>query len=523
MPDADRQTTSVWAGREQPAVAALTGDIAADVCVIGAGIAGVTTAYLLASEGRQVVLVDAAHPGAGETSRTSAHLASELDDRYSALERQHGAEVARLAAESHSAAITRIERIIAAESIACDFTRVDGYLFAGEGDSPELLREECAAAQRAGLAGVELVDEPFPLLGWLGPCVRFPQQAQFDPLRYLAGLVAAAQRKGAKVFGGVRVTDIHGGASFTLPTQAGPVITAGAVIVATNEPLTRLALHTKLAPYRTYAIAAAVPRDSVPRALYWDTSDPYHYVRLAPGESDHEELLIVGGEDHKTGQGGEASSAFVALEGWAARRFPLTRVTHRWSGQVLETLDGLAYIGRLAEHEECFVVTGDSGMGMTHGTIAGMVLTDSVQGRRNRWAHIYAPDRKPLASAMTFARENLNVARQYLDWARVWNLPYLDALPANSGTVVYRGLDRIAVYRDEAGRFHRCSAVCPHLGCIVAWNAVEHTWDCPCHGSRFEALGGLINGPATRGLESLDHPAIVTAAPSKKSASPAGP
>jgi len=403
------------------------------------------------------------------------------------------------------------------EQIDCDYERLDGYLFLPPGDTSDLLERELAAAHRAGLTGVEGLARA-PLTSFdTGPCLRFPAQGQFHPLKYLAGLAQAIQSAGGRIYTGTHVQEIEGGLPARVKTAAGPVVTANAVVVATNTPINdRVAIHTKQAPYRTYVIGASVPRGSVAKGLYWDTLDPYHYVRLQNGPQTEAaganplvtdtEVLIVGGEDHKTGQADDQPERYARLEDWARGRFPMMgAVEFRWSGQVMETVDGLAFIGpNPGDEPGVFIVTGDSGMGMTHGTIAGMLLTDLIQGRNNSWAPLYDPSRMTLRAAGEFAKENLNVARQYGDWLMGGEVGSADEVQRNSGAVVRRGLSLIAVYRDAQGVVHECTAVCPHLGCIVAWNDAEKTWDCPCHGSRFDRLGQVLNGPANVNLAAVD-------------------
>jgi glycine/D-amino acid oxidase-like deaminating enzyme/nitrite reductase/ring-hydroxylating ferredoxin subunit len=500
-----------------PSFGPLAEDAKADVCVVGAGIAGMTTAYLLARQGKSVVVLDDGPIAGGQTQRTTAHLSNAIDDRYFEIERLHGLKGARLAAESHSAAIDRIEAIVREEQIACDFERLDGYLFLPPGEAPEVLDRELAAAHRAGLTGVERLPRA-PLTPFdTGPCLRFPDQGQFHPLKYLAGLARAIERDGGRIFTGTHAGSIEGGTSARVKTTTGAVVTANAVVVATNIPVNDLvAIHTKQAPYLTYVIGARVPRGSVAKGLYWDTLDPYHYVRLQAlppeeGAGDqaglsNDDVLIVGGEDHKTGQADDQAERYVRLEAWARDRFPMMEeVEFRWSGQVMETIDGLAFIGRNPlDQPNVFIVTGDSGMGMTHGTIAGILLTDLILGRENPWATLYDPSRKTLRAAGVFAKENLNVVRQYGDWLTGGEVNSLEEIRWGTGAVVRRGLSKVAVYRDEQGALHECSAVCPHLGCIVDWNDAEKTWDCPCHGSRFDQLGRALNGPANRDLGRVD-------------------
>ncbi len=488
---------SVWAATvEMPECPPLAGNLHVDVAIVGAGIAGLTTAYLLAREGKAVAVLDDGPIAGGMTQMTSAHLSNMLDDRYFDLEKMHGREAARLAAESHTAAIARIEAIVREEGIDCDFARLDGYLVLAEGDDASTLDEELAAAHRAGLAGVKRLERA-PYASWdTGPCLLFPQVAQFHPLKYLAGVAEAIRRRGGRIYCSSHADHVEGGVP-GLVHVGRHVVSAGDVVVATNVPVNdRVAIHLKQAPYMTYVIAARVPPGSVSRVLCWDTGDPYHYVRL------HEDLLIVGGEDHKTGQADDAPARHARLEAWARSRFPmLGPVEFAWGGQVMETIDYLGFIGRNPmDHENVYVATGDSGMGLTHGTIAGMLIADLVSGRRNPWTALYDPSRVPVRAAAEWARENSNVALQYTDWLTGGDVDSAEDVRPGSGAIVRRGLEKIAVYRDAAGRLHERSAACTHLGCIVHWNAAAATWDCPCHGSRYDKMGKVINGPANKDL-----------------------
>jgi nitrite reductase/ring-hydroxylating ferredoxin subunit len=278
--------------------------------------------------------------------------------------------------------------------------------------------------------------------------------------------------------------------------------------VATNTPFNdRRAVHTKQAPYRTYVIAGAVPRGAVTPALFWTTGDPYHYVRLAAGTATAD-LLVVGGLDHKTGQNDDASERYARLEQWARKHVPaFGAVQYRWSGQIMEPVDSLAFIGRNpGDSSSVYVVTGDSGNGMTHGAIAGLLLAGLIREGSHPWAELYDPARRNMRAAYEFARENLNAAAQYADWIGRGDVESTASIEAGSGAVVRRGASRVAVFRDERGVTHEMSAVCPHLGGIVSWNSAERSWDCPCHGSRFDALGGLLNGPANEDLAPAHEP-----------------
>jgi glycine/D-amino acid oxidase-like deaminating enzyme/nitrite reductase/ring-hydroxylating ferredoxin subunit len=496
------RTTSVWMvtatmREEQP----LASDASANVCIVGAGIAGLTTAYLLTKEGKRVIVVDDGPTSGGETCRTTAHLVSALDDRFYHLEDLHGAEGARLAAQSHAAAIDRIERIVHDEDIDCDFTRLDGYLFVPPGDDPAQLEKELKAAHRAGLTDVSRVERaPIPTFD-TGLALRFPRQGQFHVLKYLNAVAEAAKRRGARIFNGTHVDRIEGGKDAHVETSRG-VIKADAIVVATNSPVNDLvAIHTKQAAYRTFVVGARVKSGSVPQVLLWDTPDPYHYVRLQ--RANGHDVLIVGGEDHKTGQANDAEERFHRLQQWTRERFPnVEGFEFQWSGQVMEPVDSLALIGRNPlDSDNVYIATGDSGNGMTHGTIAGMLLTDLIMGRSNPWTDLYDPSRKTLGAIKEFARENLNVAAQYIDLVMPGEIDDVSQIKRGEGAILRRGLSKFAVYRDDDGVLHERSAVCTHLGCIVQWNSTERTWDCPCHGSRFQTDGHAVNGPAIQALQ----------------------
>lgn len=506
MRDDSQATNSIWmATADTPSQGQLKENIRTDVCIIGAGIAGLTTAYLLTRDGRSVVVLDDGQIGGGMTGRTTAHLTNAFDDRYLEIEKLHGLEGSRLTAASHTAAINKVEEIVRSENIECDFERVDGFLFAAPPDTEELLDEELVAAHRAGLNGVEKVDRA-PIDSFdTGPALRFPRQAQFHPLTYLNGLTHAIKRNGGRLCGQTHATTIEGGSDARVETSHGPVVTCDVIVVATNTPVNdRVSIHTKQAPYVTYVIGGAVPKGSITRALYWDTIDPYHYLRLQ--SDNHRDVLIVGGEDHKTGQADDCVERYARLEQWTRERFPqIGEIEFRWSGQVMEPVDYLAFIGRNPlDSDNVFIATGDSGQGMTHGTIAGILLTDLIQGRKNRWEDLYSPSRVTLRAIAEYAGENINVAGQFADYVTAGDIKSVDELKPGHGAIIRERLSKIAVYRDDNGAIHKRSAVCPHLGCVVAWNACEKTWDCPCHGSRFSAEGAVYQGPANTDLGFLD-------------------
>lgn len=505
-----RQTVSIWmATATLPSYPPLTEDLDVDVCVVGAGIVGMSVAYLLARAGKRVVVIDDGPIGGGNTARTTAHLACEVDDRYSEVIRVRGLENARLAYESHAAAISQIEAIVAEEAIDCDFERLDGFLFLAPQSERKILDDELKAAHEVGFTDVEMLGGP-PLRG-LGsdPCLVFPRQAQFHPLKYLAGLCRAIERDGGRIYCGTHVESVVGGERATVTTREGRTVRAGAAVVATNSPINdRVTTHTKQGPYMTYVVGLRAEPGAIPRGLYWDTQDPYHYVRLQtvrPPMGEAYDVLIVGGEDHKTGQADDGARRLAALAAWARERFPgLGDVMYRWSGMVFESIDGAAFIGKNPGEDNVYIATGDSGMGMTHGTIAGILIRDLILGVDNPWTALYAVGRKPIKAAREFLRENLNVAAQYADLLTPGEVKSVDEVKPGTGALLRKGLTKVAVYRDEAGQVHACSALCPHMHGPVSWNPLESTWDCTCHGSRFDQHGRVINGPANSDLAPVD-------------------
>ena len=498
-------TQSLWQSEDLPFLSALSSHQHCDVCVIGAGISGLTTAYMLLRSGKSVVVLERDGLGHGQTGLTSAHLSDALDDGLAELRRLHGANGLKLAVHSHSQAIDTIEAIAQRERIECEFRRVDGFLFLGEGDEISSLEEEQEAAEEAGLSGVELLPAAPSRLFSSGPCLKFPQQAVFHPLKYLHGLARAIQAMGGKIYAHTEATELEGGRPARVSTNRGFNVVCESLVVAASVPFNdRVAVHTKMAPYRTYCIGLRVPREKVDPLLLWDTSDPYRYLRFER-DANGEDILILGGEDHRTGQEPLHADPFGALHAWARHRLGLEApMVYSWSGQVLEPSDGLAFIGRNpGDEENVYIVTGDSGHGLTHGTIAGLLLSDLICGRENPWEKLYDPSRLNLRSLPTYLYEAYQSTAPYSDWVKPGDVSSIDDIPKGEGAVIRDGLQKVAVFRDSFGRPHCYSAVCPHLNGIVHWNSAEKTWDCPCHGSRFDKFGNVINGPAATGLREI--------------------
>ncbi len=473
-----------------------------DVAVVGGGITGVTSALLLKNAGRSVAVLEARAIGSGVTSATSAHLTQVLDTRYYDIEAKFSTEAARLAAESSGRAIDLIEQLAAQTGADCAFERVPGYLYTEREQDVDNIQRELAASQRAGLL-VELSKVALPLVSRAGIC--FPAQAQFNPLDYLAALVKRIPGDGSHVFEQARVLAVDEGEPCRLHLEHGAVVTAERVILATHVPLNRLLLTPRVAQYRSYVVSGPA-HQSVP-GLFWDTEDPYHYVRRHRiGAHYH---WIVGGADHKTGQEPKHEEPFAQLCEFAAR-VGLHEVQELWSAQVVEPIDGLPLIGKNALSERVYVATGFSGNGMTFGTLAAMLLRDACLDRANPYAELYAPSRlETFQSIATFLGENIDYPLHLLsDVLKPPEVESLEAIQRGDGKSVRVHGERLAVYRDASDDLHAVSPVCTHLGCHVRFNHAEKTWDCPCHGSRFGTDGRVLDGPAVRDLSyrRLDEP-----------------
>lgn len=490
---------SLWQNVEFPMLSGLNSHQTADVCIIGAGIAGLTSAYQLLKEGKSVVVLERDGLGLGPTGLTAAHLSTQLDYGYARALRTHGPGRLRLMVESHEHAIDTIERISATEGIACGFERVAGYLFLGPGDCESTLREEEAAALEAGMA-VEALDFAPIQAFHTGPCLRFARQAQLHPLLYLAGLARAVGALGGKIFIHTEAQAVEGRRPARVTTARGFQVVCGSIVVAAGAPfLDRLKLNLKLAPYRSYMVALRVKKHEAEKALLWDTAKPYHYLRWAADATGP--LLLVGGGDHRTGQETKESH-YEALLQWASLRLGAEGTeVGRWSGQILEPYDGIGFAGRNPGGDEnIYVTTGGSGQGLTHGTLSGTLLTDLILKRENPWATAYDPSRRPsLRTLGSMLAETAQSTLPYSDWLTGGDG---EILPGEGG-VVRDGISKVAVYKDPSGRSHFYSATCPHLGGIVRWNTEEKTWDCPCHGSRFDRHGKVLNGPAPSGLREI--------------------
>lgn len=488
-----------------PVFKSIERDVDVDVIVVGGGITGLITAYRVLKGGRSVALLERARCAEIDTGHTSAHLTMVTDLRLKELGRRFGNTHAQAAWDAGLAAIAEIEAIADAEGIDCAFERVDGYLHAQRSESmraqADEFREEAAFAEELGFDAT-FVDE-VPFAG--GPGVRFEHQARFHPRRFLAGVAKAIREQGGHIF---EHSDAEEFAADPPRVKArGHWIRGGDIVIATHNPLVGLAsmpsatfFQTKLALYTSYVIAGRVQKGVMPDALFWDTADPYNYIRLEQ-HRDHD-LVMFGGEDHKTGQIVETTECYERLERRLLTMLPEIELTYRWSGQVIETPDGLPFIGAMTDHQ--YGATGFSGNGMTFGTLAGIIVSDAICGRRNPWADLFDPKRVAIARGLwDYVKENVDYP-YYLIRSRFAGAQGREvrSIRRGEGRIVEHDGAKVAAYRSDTGKLTLRSAICTHMGCVVAWNEAERTWDCPCHGSRFTPEGQVVSGPAEAPLPS---------------------
>jgi glycine/D-amino acid oxidase-like deaminating enzyme/nitrite reductase/ring-hydroxylating ferredoxin subunit len=480
-----------------PRFAKLDRDDEVDVVIVGGGITGLTAAYLLTLDGRRVALLERERCAQIDTGHTSAHLTMVTDQQLSALVKRFGRDHAQASWDAGLAAIGQIDAIVGELRLDCDFQWVPGYLHAPIAE-PEAevaaLREDAALAAELGFDATFMDEVPFAGR----PGIRFDNQARFHPRKYLAGLARAISDRGGMIFEHSSADEFCGDPHSV--KSNGHTLSCGDVVLATHTPLmgttgllNATLFQTKLSLYTSYVVSGRVPKGRIPDALFWDTDDPYHYLRLEP-QRDHD-IVIFGGEDHKTGQAADTTACFDRLEQKLASIAGDVEIDHRWSGQVIETADGLPYIGQTAERQ--FVGTGYSGNGMTFGTLTGMMAADRILGRTNPWTALFDPSRKAVRGLWDYVKENKDYP-YYLVRDRFAGTEgkSLRSVPRGSGKVLDLKGQAVAVYRDERGVTTSKSATCTHMGCLVDWNAAERTWDCPCHGSRFKPDGAVIAGPA---------------------------
>ncbi len=477
-----------------------------EIVIVGAGLAGLTTAYCLASSGHKVIVVEDGEIGSGETGRTTAQIITALDDRYFRMEEVFGKKNTALIAGSHMEAIDFIEEVVRKENIDCDFKRINGYLFLHPSDKEENLQKEFEALLRSKINATMSLKTPG--IPTENKCIIFPNQAQFHPIKYLSGLCKVIESKGGKIFTNTHADKINKNG---IESSDGFTIKAKHIVVATNAPVNdKFAMMLKQTAYRSYVIGALIKKNTVPTALWWDTGDQklsagtaYHYVRLDT-YNDEYDLLITGGEDHPVGveEGVPSEERYARLEKWTHERFAIENTVYRWSGEVLVPMDSIAYLGRNRfDYDNVYIITGDAGIGMTYCTIGGMLISDLINGIKNKWEGIYKPSRTTLKTSNVILRI---LKDDLIALLKKWFLKTnqrIDTMRSNEGKIVIIEGKEYGAYLNSFRQLFLVSAECTHLKCMVVWNKDEKSWDCPCHGSRFTYTGEVINGPANTNLK----------------------
>jgi len=527
------ETEPVWIHTEpysrRPQFPTLGQDLKTDVCVIGSGIAGIQSAYELVKRGHEVVMVEARDILSGETGRTSGHLASALDDGYANIAKVHGDKGAVLAAKSHSWAIDRVGEIARELNIECEYRKLPGYQVSQydrntqpkeHNDDVEELKAEVAKAQLLKMKAE--YREGFAVKGWDGkPDQRdaavFFGQGAFHPTKYLVGILDWLKKQpnfscytNSRVLEvsekGISVPLVTDNKHVVIKTESGQTIDSKSAIMATCVPLQKLSVIAEMEYMRTYCVAIRVPKGTVEDCLLYDSAEAYKYIRLTHCDEEHD-YMIVGGCDHKVGQE-DSSGRFAELETWTRERFPSAgSVDYAWSGQVFEPVDYMAFIGLDPGTSHTYIATGDSGNGLTHGVLAGRLLADEIESKPNDWSDLYHPQRKAsiVKRAGTMLAHDLQINSQYKRFLQS-DIADIEDLANGEGGVMNNTKTGkpTAIYKDDAGKTHSFSALCPHMKGVVCWNRTEKSWDCPVHGSRFSKDGVCVIGPAKGNLEPMD-------------------
>ncbi|MDB9527491.1 FAD-dependent oxidoreductase [Oscillatoria sp. CS-180] len=492
---------SFWiASTLQSSYPSLSQDIEVDVAIVGAGLAGITTAMLLKKAGKRVAVLEADRVAEGVSGHTTAKVTSLHQLKYDTLIKEVGVNKARLYGESNQAAIEQIAALVKDEQIDCDFERKDAYTFAESQQNLTKVKQEVEAAQKLGLPATFEKDIPLPF-ATLG-AVKFSQQAQFHPRKYILALAGKIDGNGSYVFEQTRVKTVAGEDPCQVRTQNGFTVTARDVVITTNLPILDQGLFfAKTFPKRSYLIGFQVEPDQVPGGMFIGTGETYRSIRATPTD-DGGTIVLVGGEGHKVGEASDTPERFNRLAEYARDRFGATNVDYYWSSQDMVSFDKLPYIGKLTPaNQHTYVATGFSLWGMSNSTLSAMLLRDLILGQKNPWADLYEATRATPFMTQKSLKNNLDVGSRWVGDRLKGLFDNPNQIKPNEGKLVTVGTDKIAAYRDESGTLHQVSAVCPHLGCIVDWNQAEKSWDCPCHGSRFDVDGKILHGPAVNELK----------------------
>lgn len=472
-----------------------------DTLIVGAGITGVTTALMLQMAGQRCLIVEAGNIGFGTTGGTTAHLNTFFDATYPEIESDFGSEAARQVARGGKEALSIIERFVETLNIACEFEYKPGWLFSQSVKESKELEKIFESAKSAGVDVNRTEKNGVPIL--FDKIISFENQAQFHPLKYIHGLAREFRLLGGNIIGENRIkkTSFNNGI-LTAEAEQG-IFQARSLVYATHLPPGVNLLSFRCAPYRSYVLGIKLKDDTYPEGLVYDMQEPYHYLRTHV--IDGQKYLIVGGEDHKTGHGDPVRS-FENLKNYAESYFNIASIDYQWSAQYYVSVDGLPYIGRMpGVSENIYVATGFNGNGMTFGTLSAKIISDLILGKESDYSALFAPSRlKPIAGFTDFVKENADVAWRFVaDRFSAEDLSSLQELKPRQGMITVYDGEQVAIYKDESGNITALNPVCTHAGCIVHFNDAEQSWDCPCHGGRYDVTGKVLTGPPTKGLQTV--------------------
>lgn len=491
---------SYWmASTTQKDYQVLDHDISVDIAIIGGGFVGISTAYMLGKEGFRIAILEADHILQGTTGHTTAKITSQHGLIYSKIKSQMSEEFAKQYADANETAIKTIEGIAKENNIECDLSTQSAYDFTYRDGYVDKISEEVKVASSLGIKAVYLEEIPLPFK--IKAAVRFDNQAQFHPRKYLIPLAEKISQQGCQIYEQSRVVNIEEGDRYILITNKGKKVSAEKIIIASHYPCYNKAgmYFARLWPDRSYVLAVKV-KEKYPGGMYITAEEPGRSVRSQ--KSDDGELVIIGGEHHKTGQGEDTEKHYEALVGYSNENFTVEDIPYRWSTQDCMTLDSIPYIGHFtSDTPNMYIATGFGKWGMTNSTVSSLILRDLIVNGESPWQDVYNPSRQTITtSAKTFVVENLNVAKELIK-RKTSSLPEDVEIKAGEGKVIKAEGDRAGAYRDKQGTLHIVNTTCTHMGCELMWNSAEKSWDCPCHGSRFSYEGDIIEGPAVKPLD----------------------